>query len=155
MAPAEVAARASRMFVVGANAPMASDMPPAACTATKGLVKLAFDAANDLCKAHGTALSEYFGNFDRVVALGWLLGDLLGMPLAPRAMAYTVGLKARRAAGTLETDQKEERRKASRAASKLPAGDARREEAKAVGEAAAARHRGGVGFTSREALLPF
>ena len=42
---------------------------------TKGLVKLAHEVANELCDRDGKALSKAFGNFDRRVALGWLLAD--------------------------------------------------------------------------------
>lgn len=92
------------MFVIGAAAPQASGMPPAAKRATMELVLLAYNAANELCDTQGEALSTSFGNFDRVVALGWLLGDAVGARLLPREQAYAVGLKARKAAIALKAD---------------------------------------------------
>ena len=86
------------MFVVGAAAPQASGMPSAAKRATMELVMLAYNAVNELCDAKGEALSKSFANFDRVVALGWLLGDAMGARLLLREQAYAVGLKARKAA---------------------------------------------------------
>ena len=92
------------MFVFGAAAPQASGMPPAAKRATMELVLLAYNAANELCDTQGEALSTSFGNFDRVVAIGWLLGDAVGARLLPREQAYAVGLKARKAAVALKAD---------------------------------------------------
>ena len=40
------------------------------------------------------ALSKAFGNFDRVVALGWLVADALGAPLLTREAAYDIGMTA-------------------------------------------------------------
>ena len=99
-----LAARAAAMFDVGRSAPQASGHPPCGSQATKELLLLAFQAANDLCDKLGKALSKAFGNFDRVVALGWLLGDAVGAPLLARDCAHAVGLKARRAAGDIKTD---------------------------------------------------
>ena len=39
--------------------------------ADKELVQFAYFAASDLCDEHGAELSAAYGNFDRVVALGW------------------------------------------------------------------------------------
>ena len=55
-----------------------------------------------LTAAQVSALSKSFGNFDRVVAAGWLLGDALGLPLMERADALAVGLKAKYEAGKLD-----------------------------------------------------
>ena len=92
------------MFVVGTSAPQASGMSPAAKRATMELVMLAYNAANELCDTQGDALSKSFANFDRVVALGWLLGDAMGARLLLREQAYAVGLKARKAAVALKAD---------------------------------------------------
>lgn len=78
---AGVATRASTMFVVGSAEPRASGLAMIGKVPTKELVQLAFVAANELCDTHGKALSKSFGNFDRVVALGWLIGDAVGKPL--------------------------------------------------------------------------
>ena len=87
------------------------------------LVRLAFIAANELCDAQGTSLSESFGNFDRVVALGWLLGDAVGAPLLSRKDTHKVGLKARRDAGAIKAEQATNRRTYMRKVSKLKDGD--------------------------------
>jgi hypothetical protein len=92
------------MFIVGAAAPQASGVPSAAKRATMELVVLAYNAVTELCDAQGEALSKSFGNFDRVVALGWLLGDALGARLLPRKQANDIGLKARKAAVALKAD---------------------------------------------------
>ena len=47
-------------------------------------------------------LSKSFGNFDRVVALGWLLGDAIGLPLMERVLAHKLGLAAKYLAGKTE-----------------------------------------------------
>ena len=101
---AAVQERAAAMFVVGTSAPQASGMSPAAKRATMELVMLAYNAANELCDTQGDALSKSFANFDRVVALGWLLGDAMGARLLLREQAYAVGLKARKAAVALKVD---------------------------------------------------
>ena len=49
-----------------------------------------------------TVLSVAFGNFDRMVAAGWLLADALGMPLLACGDAHAAGLKARRESGRIK-----------------------------------------------------
>ena len=66
------------MFSLDATGPAASGMPKVAEKATMELVSLAFGAVGKLCDQHGKALSKAFGNFDRVVGLGWLVADALG-----------------------------------------------------------------------------
>ena len=73
----QLAERAAMMFVVGARAPVASGMPAAAQEATKELVLRAWSVISALCKANGKELSSSFGNFDKLVGLGWLLGDVV------------------------------------------------------------------------------
>ena len=121
MTAAAMAERASKTFVVSAAGPRRSALPPVARKVTKELCLLAFNAANDLCNEHGKALSAAFGNFDRVVALGWLIGDALGMPPVDRAVAHAAGLKARRAATDLQKDQTAAR-KESRTLARRPHG---------------------------------
>ena len=71
-------------------------------------MQLACKAANDLYDKHRKALSSAFhGNFDpRVVAVGWLLGDVVGAPLLSRAHAHAVGIRARRVAGETTAKQR-------------------------------------------------
>ena len=56
------------------------------------------------------ALSNSFGNFDRRVGLGWLLGDAVrpaGSSLMERAVACAAGVKAQRVTAKIKTDVRE------------------------------------------------
>ena len=64
---------------------------------TKQLAQLVATDIKNLSDAHVKALSKSFGNFDRVVAQGWLVADALGLPLLLHKQAHAVGLKVRRA----------------------------------------------------------
>ena len=90
----------------------------------KLLVKLASACVNLPLypQASVDALSASFGNFDRVVALGWLIADAVRLPLLSRAEAYAVGLKARREAGNIKSDEAGDKK----AASRLAPGDPKR-----------------------------
>ena len=74
VAAEELKARAALMFKLDAKEPASSGRPAITPRVTKELVQFAWWAINALCDEHGPALSLAFGNFDRVVALGWLLG---------------------------------------------------------------------------------
>jgi hypothetical protein len=97
-----VAARFASVFVVGASGPAASEQKVTMRAVTTRLAKLAWAHVQGLMAAQVSALSKSFGNFDRVVAAGWLLGDALGLPLMERTDALAVGLKAKYEAGKLE-----------------------------------------------------
>ena len=99
------------------------------------LVVLAYNAVTELCDAQGEALSKSFGNFDRVVALGWLLGDALGARLLPRKQANDIGLKARKAAVALKADVVAKKKATQRKVSKLKADDPQRRELSEKAEA--------------------
>ena len=90
----ELTERAALMFKLDATGPAASGLPAAAPTVTKELVHAAWLAANELCDEHGPALSQAYGNFERVVALGWLLGDVAQGRLIELEDAFKVGRKA-------------------------------------------------------------
>jgi len=81
------------MFHVDAKGPAASGRPTAQFV-TKELVQLAWRATNELCDVNGRELSAAYGNFDRVVALGWLLGDVACGRLITGDAAFKVGRKA-------------------------------------------------------------
>ena len=83
------------MFKLDAKGPTASGRPSITRTVTKENVQSAWSAANDYYDDHGAALSDAYGNFDRVVALGWLLGDVALGCLMEKTDAFRVG--ARRA----------------------------------------------------------
>ena len=91
-------------------------------------MQLASKAVNDLCDAHGKALSQSFGNFDRVVGLGWLLADAVGAPLISRADAYAIGLKVKRIPDEVKGKLAELKRGAQRKAAKLKVDDPERKE---------------------------
>lgn len=78
------ATRAQEMFVVGTTWPTASNVGATAITPTKGLVLYIHKAVSAWDEAHIAALSRSIGNFDRVVAQGWLMADALGLPLLER-----------------------------------------------------------------------
>ena len=71
---------------------------------TKENVQSAWWVANAYCDDHGTALSEAYGNFDRVVALGWLLGDVALGCLIEKVDAFKVGGKAGKLARGLKSE---------------------------------------------------
>ena len=98
----ELRQRAELMFRVDAKGPAASGRPTAAQFVTKELVQLAWWAANELCDANGSELSAAYGNFDRVVALGWLLGDVACGRLITGDAAFKVGRKAGKLAPGLQ-----------------------------------------------------
>jgi hypothetical protein len=129
----QLAERAATMFVVGARAPVASGMPAAAQEATKELVLRAWSAISALCKANGKQLSSSFGNFDKVVGLGWLLGDVVLGYLIAGEDALAVGRKAGKLAAGLKEEFAVPLRRAGK--QKFVSADAR---ARAMAEAAAA-----------------
>ena len=125
-----MAARYSAMFVIGAAEVQVSGQPPVGRKATKSLVKLATDHMNKVSDADIKALSSSFGNFDRRVGLGWLLGDAVrpvGSPLMERAVACAVGVKAQRVAAKIKTDVRDGKLAIQRELCKLATDDPRRE----------------------------
>ena len=125
MTQAVLSQRADMLFSVEVTEPVASGLPCVARMATKELVKLGWAVMSGLSDAQITSLSTAFGNFDRVVGVGWLIADALGKPLPPRGIAHAAGLKARRAAGKVTTDEAAIRKAASDKArkQKLPPDD--------------------------------
>ena len=71
------------MFVVGAFNPVGSGLPSSRTIATKDLVQRAWLVVKALCDEFGNQLSHCFKNFDKVVAIGWLLGDVILGVLMP------------------------------------------------------------------------
>ena len=96
--------RTKIMFKLDSDGPAASGRPGIAPIVTKECVQFAWWAVNELCDDHGPALSEAYGNFDRVVALGWLLGDVaLGCQI-PGSDAFKAGRKAGKLAPGLKAE---------------------------------------------------
>ena len=96
--------RSDLMFVVGAAAPVASGRPAALPRATKDAVERGAKVIRALCEAHGTQLSQSFGNFDQLVGLGWLLGDMVLGCFMSKEDALAVGRKAGKLAAGLKKE---------------------------------------------------
>ena len=117
---AGMAERAPKMFVVGAAAPQASDIGVVATEPTGAMAKEAHAVAHAWSKEEIYAFSRSFGNFDRVVAQGWLIGDALGIvPPMSREYAHRVGLKAGKEVKSIKDDVAADKTRVRKAARKL------------------------------------
>ena len=96
---------------------MASGLDEHVQQVTNKLIELVWTHVQAWSDAHVSALHTAFGNFDRIVAAGWLLADALGLPLMEREHALLVGLKVRYYGGKIEKAKVQ----AKRQASKVPA----------------------------------
>ena len=95
--------RAAKVFPLDATEPRASGMGAVASGQPSNQHTLfVWEAAGRLCDAHRPALSRAYGNFDRVVAAGWLMGDTLEVPHLDRKQACSLGFAVRKRAGTIE-----------------------------------------------------
>ena len=102
---AVVAQRAAAMFAMGSRFVCASNAGEAVDQPTNELVKLVHDEVTAWPEARVKGLSQSLGNFDREVARGWLISDLLGYaPAITRQEAFTLGSAVRRRALKLERD---------------------------------------------------
>ena len=113
---AELELRAAIMFVVGATAPAVSGRRGfGAEVVTKDLVHCCCAVVNKLSIK---PLSQSFGNFDcnfdKPVAMGWLLGDLVLGCLLPHSNAFEVGRKAANMAPGLKAEFAAPRRRAGK-----------------------------------------
>ena len=61
---------------------------------TQQLIHVGWQVIDALCKSQGKELSRSFGNFDKAVGLGWLLGDVVLGGLMLHEDAFRVGRKA-------------------------------------------------------------
>ena len=118
----------AEMFVEGAAGPVASGQTDVVREVTGNILKLTWAYVQGLAQDHINALSKSFGNFDRVVALGWLLGDAVGLPLMERKQAHTIGLKAKYEAGKIKSKEASIPREAKKAAGRLGATDPKRQQ---------------------------
>lgn len=109
---ATLAARATAVFDTSAGWPTEVRKPLLAPLVTNQVVRDAVLVCDDLCDRDGKALSAAFGNFDRRVAIGWLLADAAGMPLRTRPQAHALGIKAQRADGAAKAAIREARKRA-------------------------------------------
>ena len=96
--------RALLMFKVDAEAPIASGRPAVTPIVTKQSLQHAWWVANELYDDIGPQLSQAYGNFDRVVALGWLLGDVALGCCIEKGDAFKVGRKAGKLAPGLQAE---------------------------------------------------
>ena len=117
---ADMAERAAKMFIVGTAGPGRSKLRAVAASATKGLVVAAASVVKAWSRAHIDALSQSFGNFDRAVGLGWLIGDALGWPELTRCQAHRAGASARTKAGAFEAEAQDDVRVVQRRAKEYP-----------------------------------
>ena len=92
------------MFQVTADGPAASGRPAVSKKITKECVQHAWCAVKEHCDEHGPALSQAYGNFDRLVATGWLIGDYAYGCLIDGAVAFKVGRKAGKLAPGLKAE---------------------------------------------------
>jgi hypothetical protein len=124
----EIAVQFAKMFDPTASEPAVSGLTKQSRSVNNKLVKLAWDYVNSLDKSRIDALSKAFGNFDRVVAVGWLVCDIVrvGMPLAERGQAHTLGLKIKYEAGKVVKHELKLKRDGQREASRLAATDPKR-----------------------------
>ena len=118
----------AEMFVEGSAGPVASGQTEVVREVTGNILKITWAYVQGLAQDHINALSKSFGNFDRVVALGWLLGDAVGLPLMERKQAHTIGLKAKYEAGKIKSKEASIPREAKKAAGRLGATDPKRQQ---------------------------
>lgn len=130
------ATRAQEMFVIGTTQPTESSVGATASKPTKGLVLYVHRAVAAWDEAHVQALSRSFGNFDRVVAQGWLAADALDFPLLGREQAFAFGGRVKHHGAKIDAKIDADRRTAQRRAAK-ESGEARQaiEAAAAAAEA--------------------
>ena len=88
--------RRNKIFDKRAMGPVASVMDPATNVESYEVILIAKEATDAWSKEDIEELRRAFGNFDRVVGLGWLVGDALGHPLLQKPDALRVGGKAGR-----------------------------------------------------------
>ena len=107
-----LAARAKAVFDPSAGWPTEVRQPLLASVVTNQVIRDAIAVCEELCDRDGKALSQAFGNFDRRVALGWLLADAAGLKLLDRSQAHALGIKAQRADGAGKAAIRDARRRA-------------------------------------------
>ena len=100
---ATLAMRAAAMFILGADWPVEVLKPLLAPLVTNEVVRIVIDVCNELCNQDGPALSQSFGNFDRRVAIGWLLADAAGRSLITLSRA---GARSRNQGAALSSRRK-------------------------------------------------
>ena len=100
----ELEERQALMFVIGANAPVASGRRAVLSFATQEAVQVGWEVMRARCKADGRELTHSFGNFDQRVGLGWLLGDVVCGFLIPFSDALAVRPKAVKAGPDLKAE---------------------------------------------------
>ena len=92
------------MFVIGASEPVRSGKGSAMPYPTNELVQRVWSEISDVAETTGKQLSASFGNFDKLVGAGWLIGDVIQDRLIDRADAFAVGRRVGKLAPTLKLD---------------------------------------------------
>ena len=144
--------RTALMFKVENGGAVASGRLPVAQTFTKEMLWFAWKAIESWCtKALVRELSASYGNFDKLVALGWLLGDVIGGRLIDGKIAHGIGRRLGKYASGLKAEfdaplrrigkrkfADNQARERERAAAAAEEADLRREEVEFLEEEAAA-----------------
>ena len=101
---AELKERDELMFTVETSEPVATGRGSAMPHATKELVQRVWDLALALPDERRDALSRAYGNFDKVVMMGWLIGDVVLGRQIDRADAHAVGRKVGKLGPTFKAE---------------------------------------------------
>ena len=96
--------RTELMFKVDSSGPVASGRLPLVQIVTKEQLSFAWKAIEACMKQRGRELSRAYGNFDKYVGFGWLLGDVQCGRLIDGTVAYTVGRKLGKRAPGLKAE---------------------------------------------------
>ena len=115
-----VARRSDRMFPLEGTEAVASGLEECVQQVTNKLIQLVWAHVQAWSDAHVNALHTAFGNFDRIVAAGWLLADAFDLPLMDREQALLVGLKVRYYGGKILKTQGQVKRQASKVPATAP-----------------------------------
>ena len=99
----EFVERATLMFKVENHGPVASGPRPAANIVTKEMIHFAWKAIKACAKQRGLELSRAYGNWDKLVGFGWLLGDVVCGRLIDGGVAYRIGRKHGKRAPELQS----------------------------------------------------
>lgn len=119
-----VAKIAAATFVASATGPIDYHPGAVAVSESKQLIHLVHTVVTGWPQSRIDELSNAYGNFDRVVAQGWLVATLLGWPLIDRKDAFKIGSAVRKRAAKIQGEVDVIERAARQQARKLDAEDA-------------------------------
>ena len=99
-----VADVAASTFVASTTGPIESGRGAVVRSQSKRLVHLVHNAVGGWPQSRIDELSSAYGNFDRVVAQGWLVATLLGLPPIERGEAFRLGGAVRKRAAKIQAE---------------------------------------------------